>query len=69
MVLQKEQLKSIADIISEKCETKTRKIYKYKDNNFGYIMWWLKNDITSIYKYFYDDSSIYLERKKLNLKK
>ena len=62
-------LRSLADIITEKCETKQRKIYKYKDNNFGYIIWWTKKDITSIYNYFYKNSSIYLERKKIEFEK
>lgn len=64
-----DMLRSIADIIIEKCKTKPRKIYKYKDNNFGYIIWWTKNDITSIYNYFYKDSSVYLERKKIEFEK
>lgn len=64
-----EILNSIAYIISEKCKTKPRKIYKYKNNNFGYIIWWTKNDIQSIYNYFYKDSSIYLERKKIEFEK
>jgi intein/homing endonuclease len=62
-------LMSIADIISDKCKTKKRKIYKYKNNNFGYIAWWTKNDITSIYNYFYNNSTIYLERKKIEFEK
>ena len=62
-------LTSIAEIISEKCKTKERKIYKYKENKFGYICWWILDDIKSIYDYFYKDSTIYLERKKIKFEK
>jgi hypothetical protein len=64
-----EMLLSIAEIISKECKTKTRKIYKYNGNNFGYIVWWTLADIKSIYNYFYKDSSIYLERKKIEFEK
>lgn len=59
-----DMLLSLANIISNNCKTKNRKIYKYNNNKFGYIAWWTISDITAIYKYFYDDSFIYLERKK-----
>lgn len=62
-------LNSLAEIISEKSQTKSRKIYKYKDNNFGYIIWWTINDIKSIYHYFYDESTIYMDRKKEKFEK
>jgi len=51
-------------IISENCKTKDRKLYKYKKNKFGYISWFTKDDIEKIYHYFYDNSTLYLERKK-----
>ena len=54
----------MGEIISENCKTKERKIYKYKSNKFGYIAWWTKIDIKSIYHYFYDNSTICLNRKK-----
>ena len=62
-------LTSLASILSEKCKTKPRKIYKYNGNKYGYICWWMIDDIESIYHYFYDNSSICLERKKETFEK
>lgn len=59
-----DMLNSLGQIISENYKTKERKIYKYNDNKFGYIDWWTIDDIKSIYHYFYDNSTIYLNRKK-----
>jgi hypothetical protein len=57
-------LESLGKIISNNCKTKPRKIYKYGDNKFGYLSWFTLDDIESIYHYFYDNSNVYLNRKK-----
>ena len=64
-----DMLKSIGEIISNSCKTKERKIYKYNDNKFGYIAWFTNEDIELIYHYFYDNSTIYLNRKKEEFEK
>lgn len=53
----------------EYCKTKDKKIYKYHENKFGYIAWWTNEDIEKIYHYFYDGSTIYLNRKKEEFEK
>jgi len=64
-----DMLNSLGEIISENCKTKPRKIYKYNDNKFGYIAWFTNEDIEKIYHYFYDESSVYLLRKKKEFEK
>ena len=59
-----DMLKSIGEIISFGCNVKIPEIYNYKENKFGYICWGDKNQIKSIFHYFYDNSNIFLERKK-----
>jgi intein/homing endonuclease len=59
-----EMLISLGEIISANCKTKPRKLYKYGTNKFGYIAWFTNDDIKKIYHYFYDNSTIYLDRKK-----
>jgi len=59
-----DMLKSLGDLISYNCNVKIPEIYNYENRKFGYICWGDKNQIESIFHYFYDNSNIYLERKK-----
>jgi len=61
-----DMLESIKKEIVEHCNTKTYKMYFDNNHtNYAFIRWWNIKDISSIYHYFYNNSSIYLDRKKL----
>jgi intein/homing endonuclease len=57
-------LESIKKEILESCKVKNYKICTSKNKHYHRVAWWSKNDIKLIFHYFYDNSNIFLERKK-----